>query len=89
MKLVETHINNKGVMTGAMQNAVQNAASNSNGAANGFMGIGMMNMASGNAFGGVANGNGAAPMTPSRCCYKSSNTCKARSSVEAQQHLRW
>jgi membrane protease subunit (stomatin/prohibitin family) len=51
-------------MTGAYANAVQNAASNANGAANGFMGIGMMNMASGNAFGGVVAGNGAAPMQP-------------------------
>lgn len=54
----------QGVMTGAYANAVQSAASNANGAANGFMGIGMMNMAAGNAFGGVAAGNGAAPMKP-------------------------
>ena len=54
----------QGVMAGAYANAVQNAASNSNGAANGFMGIGMMNMASGNAFGGVVGGDGVAPMQP-------------------------
>lgn len=54
----------QGVMTGAYANAVQNAANNANGAANGFMGIGMMNMASGGAFGGVAQGNGAKPMQP-------------------------
>ena len=54
----------QGVMTGAYANAVQSAASNANGAANGFMGVGMMNMATGNAFGGVVSGNGAAPMKP-------------------------
>lgn len=54
----------QGVMTGAYANAVQDAANNAGGAANGFMGIGMMNMASGNAFGGVVNGNGTAPMKP-------------------------
>ena len=47
----------QGVLTGAYANAIQGAANNSNGAANGFMGIGMMNMASGNAFGGVASSN--------------------------------
>ena len=54
----------QGVMTGAYANAVQDAANNANGAMNGFMGIGMMNMASGGAFGAVANGNGAQPMQP-------------------------
>ena len=46
----------QGVLTGAFANAVEGAANNANGAANGFMGIGMMNMASGNAFGGIASG---------------------------------
>ena len=36
----------QGTLTGAYANAVQEAAKNSNGAMNGFMGIGMMNMAS-------------------------------------------
>lgn len=45
----------KGVLTGAYANAIQDAANNSNGAATGMMGIGMMNMAGGNAFGGVVN----------------------------------
>lgn len=35
----------QGRMVGAYSNAVENAAQNANGAANGFMGIGMMNMA--------------------------------------------
>ena len=45
----------QGRLTSAYANAVEAAASNSNGAANGFMGIGMMNMASGNTFGGVTS----------------------------------
>lgn len=43
----------QGTLTGAYAEAIKNAANNSNGAANGFMGIGMMNMASGGAFGGA------------------------------------
>src|SRR5574344_1533759 len=54
----------QGVLTGAYANAVQNAANNANGAANGFMGIGLMTMAGGGVFGGVAKGNGAQPMQP-------------------------
>lgn len=47
----------QGVLTGAYANAVQDAAKNSGGAANGFMGVGMMNMTSGNTFGGVVSGD--------------------------------
>ena len=43
----------QGKLVGSYANAVENAASNANGAANGFMGIGMMNMASGGVFGGA------------------------------------
>lgn len=43
----------QGTLTGAYAEAVKNAASNEGGAANGFMGIGMMNMASGGMVGGV------------------------------------
>ena len=46
----------QGTLTGAYAQAVQDAANNANGAANGFMGVGMMNMASGGVVGGVANG---------------------------------
>lgn len=45
----------QGRLTSAYANAVESAASNSNGASTGFMGIGMMNMASGNTFGGVTS----------------------------------
>lgn len=45
----------KGTLTGAYANAVEDAANNANGAANGFMGVGMMNMASGGTIGAVAS----------------------------------
>lgn len=46
----------QGRMTGAYANAVEDAAKNANGAANGFMGIGMMNMATGGMTGAAATG---------------------------------
>lgn len=45
----------QGTLTGAYAQAVQDAAKNEGGAANGFMGVGMMNMASGGVMGGVVN----------------------------------
>ena len=45
----------QGTLTGAYAEAVKDAANNANGAATGMMGIGMMNMASGNAFGNMMN----------------------------------
>lgn len=44
----------QGTLTGAYANAVQDAAKNEAGAMNGFLGVGMMNMASGGMMGGVA-----------------------------------
>lgn len=44
----------QGTLVGAYANAVQDAANNANGAANGFVGVGMMNMASGGMVGGTA-----------------------------------
>lgn len=46
----------QGKLVGSYGDAIKDAANNANGAANGFMGIGMMNMASGGVMGGVANG---------------------------------
>ena len=46
----------QGRMVDAYANAVEGAANNSNGAMNGFMGIGMMNMASNGMVGGTVNG---------------------------------
>lgn len=55
----------QGTLVGAYANAVQDAAKNEGGAANGFMGIGMMNMATGGMMGGAAqspfNQNNGAP----------------------------
>ncbi len=46
----------QGTLTGAYADAVKDAANNTSGAANAFMGIGMMNMASGGMVGGTAAG---------------------------------
>ena len=46
----------QGSLVGSYSKAVQDAANNPNGAANGFMGIGMMNIASGGVMGGAATG---------------------------------
>ena len=46
----------KAVLTDAYAEAVKNAASNEAGAMNGFIGVGMANMSSGNAFGGIMGG---------------------------------
>ena len=43
----------QGTLTGAYANAVQDAANNEAGAMNGFLGVGMMNMASGGMIGGA------------------------------------
>lgn len=55
----------QGTLVGAYADAVKDAANNEGGAANGFMGIGMMNMASGGMMGGAAqnpfNQNNGAP----------------------------
>ena len=45
----------QGKLVGAYANAVEGAANNAGGAMNGFMGVGMMNMASGGMFGAMQN----------------------------------
>lgn len=56
----------QGKLVGSYAQAVQDAANNANGAANGFMGIGMMNMASGGVMGGAVQGpwQNAQPVQP-------------------------
>ena len=59
----------QGTLVGAYSNAVQDAANNANGAMNGFMGVGMMNMASGGMVGGAVQNpftanNGGSAATP-------------------------
>ncbi len=60
-----THMQ-QGTLVGSYAEAVKDAANNPNGAANGFVGVGMMNMASGGMIGGTAQGvfqqNQAAPV---------------------------
>ncbi len=46
----------QGTLVGAYSNAVQDAANNENGSAQAFMGMGMMNMASGGMMGGATQG---------------------------------
>ncbi len=55
-QLASNSMMQQGTLVGAYANAVQDAANNSNGAANGFMGIGMMNMASNGMMGAVTQG---------------------------------
>ncbi|MBQ7667891.1 MAG: SPFH domain-containing protein [Clostridia bacterium] len=56
----------QGTLVGSYANAIEDAANNPNGTMNGFMGVGMMGMASGGAFGNATAGafGGAAPMQP-------------------------
>lgn len=54
----------QGALTDAYSQAIRDAANNANGPATGMMGIGMMNMASGGAFGFATNGNGPEYMKP-------------------------
>ena len=46
----------QGTLVGSYSTAVQDAANNANGAGAGFMGVGMMNMASGGMMGGATQG---------------------------------
>lgn len=66
-ELSSNNMMQQGTLVGAYANAVQDAANNANGAANGFMGIGMMNMATGGVMSGVTQGpwqNNQAPQQP-------------------------
>lgn len=55
-ELSSNNMMQQGTLTGAYAEAIKDAANNSNGAANGFMGVGMMNMATGGVMSGVNQG---------------------------------
>ena len=67
----------QGTLTGAYAQAVQDAANNANGAANGFMGVGMMNMASGGMVGGTAQGAFQNPGVTAQDINANANTASA------------
>lgn len=64
----------KGTLTESYSEAVKNASENKSGFAEGFMGIGVMNMATGNLFGGVAQS--AMPNTNQQTGTETPNTWK-------------
>lgn len=74
----------QGTLTGAYAKAIQDAANNANGAANGFMGIGMMNMASGGAFNGQFQQT-PQPMTPNPEMAQSQSTVQQPQAVVTPQ----
>lgn len=76
----------QGKLVGAYANAVQDAANNANGAANGFMGIGMMNMASGGVMGGATQGpwQNATPVQPVMNNQTQGNTAPEQQNAENQ-----
>lgn len=71
----------QGALTGAYANAVQDAAKNSNGAMNGFMGIGMMNMASNGITGGAASGPWQNAQNQTAVNQQAQNTAQQENSV--------
>ena len=79
----------QGTLTSAYANAVENAAKNSGGAVNGFMGLGVMNMNSGNVFGGVTSNiaNGVEYKNPSQMQNNVSE--KQEEKVEAPKKENW
>jgi membrane protease subunit (stomatin/prohibitin family) len=61
----------QGTLVGSYADAIKDAANNANGAATGMVGVGMMNMASGNMFGGAVNNmdtNGASVNNNQKFC---------------------
>lgn len=78
----------QGRLVGAYADATQKAAENANGAANGFMGIGMMNMASGNVVGGATTGpwaNNPQPVTQQN----STQPTNAQAQVNGETEEKW
>ena len=81
----------QGRLVGAYAEATQKAAENANGAANGFMGIGMMNMASGNVVGGATTGpwaNNPQPVTQQNQ-QNSTQPTNAQAQVNGETEEKW
>lgn len=81
----------QGRLVGAYADATQKAAENANGAANGFMGIGMMNMASGNVVGGATTGpwaNNPQPVTQQNQ-QNSTQPTTAQAQVNGKTEEKW
>ena len=81
----------QGRLVGAYADATQKAAENANGAANGFMGIGMMNMASGNVVGGATTGpwaNNPQPVTQQNQ-QNSTQPTNAQAQVNGETEEKW
>lgn len=81
----------QGRLVGAYADATQKAAENANGAANGFMGIGMMNMASGNVVGGATTGpwaNNPQPVTQQNQ-QNSTQLTNAQAQVNGETEEKW
>lgn len=81
----------QGRLVGAYADATQKAAENANGAANGFMGIGMMNMASGNVVGGATTGpwaNNTQPVTQQNQ-QNSTQPTNAQAQVNGETEEKW
>lgn len=81
----------QGRLVGAYADATQKAAENANGAANGFMGIGMMNMASGNVVGGATTGpwaNNPQPVTQQNQ-QNSTQPINAQAQVNGETEEKW
>ena len=81
----------QGRLVGAYADATQKAAENANGVANGFMGIGMMNMASGNVVGGATTGpwaNNPQPVTQQNQ-QNSTQPTNAQAQVNGETEEKW
>jgi len=68
----------QGKLVDAYSNAVQDAAKNANGAANGFIGVGMMNMASNGIIGGATTGPWQNPQNVAQQSAQPENTNKTQ-----------
>lgn len=81
----------QGALTGAYASAVKDAANNEGGAMNGMFGVGMMNMASGNAFGMATSTafNQGAPMQPQQINDKPAQEVSQQTDKKAVESDKW